>query len=110
MFIDFNNRIIIKSLYDYLIDINKEYLLDYWDVDLNELSPKELLEDYKDKIHWKCEKGHRWQLNIEKAIKSTSFCKRCYWDSIKKNKEKKENEINKYTNENIERYRRYQTK
>lgn len=46
-----------------LTETNPE-LIKQWDYEKNEVSPDTITRSYKEKIWWKCEKGHSWQAII----------------------------------------------
>lgn len=52
------------SLYDYCIANNRLDLLDEWDNELNEITPKDILYSSTTKCHWKCKKdGYKFILS-----------------------------------------------
>ena len=59
-----------KSLYDFCIENeDKKYLLDEWDYDKNEKSPKEFTYGSNKKVWWVCNKGHSYNSMINNRVK-----------------------------------------
>lgn len=54
-----------KSLYDYCVENDKKYLLTEWDGEKNlPLTPREVSYGSKQKLWWRCGKGHSWQAPV----------------------------------------------
>ena len=50
------------SLYEYCLSCGREDLLSQWDKERNApLTPKDISYGSKQKVWWRCEKGHSWQ-------------------------------------------------
>lgn len=59
---------------------NDEILLKQWDYDKNVITPQELTSGSRTKIHWKCEKGHKWVAALKDRTRSdnkNTNCPKC---------------------------------
>ena len=66
-----------RSLYDYCIETDQTQLLSRWDEQKNgRLKPNMILAGSKQRVWWRCEKGHSWQARCD-AIKAGSACPYC---------------------------------
>lgn len=66
-----------QSLYDYCTENDKKYLLTEWDTEKNlPLTPREVSYGSKQKLWWRCGKGHEWQTPVF-ARTSDSGCPYC---------------------------------
>lgn len=63
------------KLVDYFV--RNENLRRQWAGDLNEKTPSQLTSHSKEKIWWRCEKGHEWQATPDSRINSGRSCPYC---------------------------------
>lgn len=51
-------------------------LLTEWDYEKNVVTPNEIPKTYKEKMHWKCQKGHEWEATVYNRVNGTGcpFC------------------------------------
>lgn len=62
----------------YCLDRNSESMLDEWDLDRNNgLMPRDVTYASNKKVHWKCEKGHTWEVSLCNRTKYLSKCPYC---------------------------------
>lgn len=66
-----------QSLYDWCIENNKQYLLEEWDYEKNELTPKDYAPKRQIKVWWKCKRGHSWETTIANRSDKGHMCKEC---------------------------------
>ena len=69
-----------KSLYQWCIENNKEYFLNEWNYDKNDLlgiDVNEITTGSNKKVWWKCSKGHEWMNIVYKRIRFESLCPIC---------------------------------
>lgn len=61
-----------RSLRDCCLQENLEHLLKEWDAEKNaHLTPDDVMEHSKEKVWWKCEKGHSWQAVVYSRVDGT---------------------------------------
>ena len=53
-----------KSLYDWCIEKKNTKLIEEWDEEKNQLSPKNVTFATNKKYFWKCLKGHKWKCSV----------------------------------------------
>lgn len=51
--------------YDWCLQNNPK-LLDEWDYELNDISPKDITHCSGQNVHWKCKLGHKWEMPLLK--------------------------------------------
>ncbi len=56
---------------------NYPELIKEWDYDKNEKRPEEYTSGSKEKVWWKCSKGHSWQAVIDSRTRSKAGCPKC---------------------------------
>ena len=67
-----------ESLYDYCLREQRQDLLEEWDTALNlPLMPDQVTHGSKEKVWWKCGKGHRWQAAVHTRTGSGTGCPVC---------------------------------
>lgn len=81
-----------KSLFDWCMENDKQYLLDEWDYDKNDF----LIPDYVSYlsdivIDWKCKFGHTWEEPLCNRTKNGHVCKKCKEIKKKQIEQEKQN-------------------
>ena len=67
-----------KSLYDYCVENNRIELLDQWDEAANlPQTPQTITYGSKEKIAWRCERGHTWRAQVCSRTGSHAGCPVC---------------------------------
>lgn len=66
-----------KSLIDWCIENDAEYLLQEWEDSSNGNLDKKLSYGSEKKVNWKCEKGHVWVASINQRTSTKSKCPYC---------------------------------
>lgn len=67
-----------QSLYDYCLQHGKENIIEEWDTAKNGgLTPQDVTYGSKQKLWWKCERGHEWQAAVYARTGSESACPFC---------------------------------
>ena len=70
------NRVKVKSFYDWCTENSRQDLLEEWDFQNNDKTPKHYSSGSNQKIWWKCKKcGNQWQTSI--SNRKTSKCNIC---------------------------------
>lgn len=64
---------------------NNIKLLEEWDYEKNTVSPDEIPKTYKEKVYWKCHKGHEWRATVYNRENGTG-CPVCNTGNNKKSK------------------------
>lgn len=65
---------------------NNSILLDEWDYKKNTVKPYEVPKTYKEKMYWKCSKGHEWEATVYNRVNGTG-CPVCNTgNNVKRNK------------------------
>ncbi|SUV06410.1 Uncharacterised protein [Priestia megaterium] len=59
------------------IENNFEELLEEWDYEANNVSPREVTIGSKREIYWKCCRGHRWKARVYNRTKLGTGCPYC---------------------------------
>ena len=73
-----------ESLYEYCLkNEDKKYVLNEWDYEKNELTPKDISYGSGLKVWWKCDKGHSYDMMISNKIKGQN-CPYCSNHRVKK--------------------------
>ena len=66
------------SLYEYCLSCGREDLLSQWDKERNApLTPKDISYGSKQKVWWRCEKGHSWQAAAYTRTSNSAGCPYC---------------------------------
>lgn len=66
------------SLYDHCVEYGKEALLRQWHPAKNEgLTPKLITYGSKQKVWWRCDRGHEWQTAVASRTMRNSGCPYC---------------------------------
>ncbi len=50
---------------------NNSILLEEWDYEENVKKPDEIPKTYKEKMHWKCKQGHKWEATVYNRVNGT---------------------------------------
>lgn len=67
-----------RSLYDYCIETEQHHLLSQWDEGKNgRLKPDMLETRSRQKVWWRCEKGHSWQAALDSRVYLGRSCPYC---------------------------------
>lgn len=65
---------------------NNVKLLEEWDYEKNVVKPNEIPRTYKEKMHWKCLRGHEWEATVYNRVNGTG-CPICNTgNNVKRNK------------------------
>ncbi|MBD5543463.1 MAG: hypothetical protein HDR01_04240 [Lachnospiraceae bacterium] len=65
---------------------NNSVLLVEWDYEKNVVKPYEIPRTYKEKMHWKCSKGHEWEATVYNRVNGTG-CPVCNnGNNVRRNK------------------------
>ena len=69
---------LLETLADYCLRTGAEALLEQWDVTRNlPLTPADLSHGSKQKVWWRCQKGHSWQAAVHTRTGSGTGCPVC---------------------------------
>lgn len=74
----------MKSLYDWCVENNKQYLIDEWDYKKNQLSPKEVAYGTHKKAWWICKNNHSFYSIISNRTGHLRGCPYCSHQKILK--------------------------
>lgn len=67
-----------KSLYDYCVEHDRTELLDQWDEAANlPVTPQTVTYGSKQKVAWRCERGHTWRAQVCSRTGSHAGCPVC---------------------------------
>ena len=72
-----------KSLDTYCKENNKDYLLQEWDYEQNEISPSNISYGSHKVVCWKCPQGHKYKKDIHSRCQGTG-CSKCSGINFKK--------------------------
>ena len=52
-------------------------ICELWDYELNDLKPSDVFPKSRIRIHWKCSKGHRWDVAVHNVVNGGGSCPVC---------------------------------
>ncbi len=52
-------------------------ICELWDYELNELQPSDVFPKSAKRIHWKCNKGHKWDVSVHHVVNGGGSCPVC---------------------------------